>query len=146
MKGRFETLLKVARLKEDAIKREIGQIETHLQAQEERLAFIRRLAEERTRDLDESRNRPTGLSTLQLYQNFFSGIKQEEGRQQAIIDEIARRRDETRTQFTAAARKRRTFEILMDREILAHKKELAKREIALLDEAATNQWRKERLR
>ena len=75
MKGRFETLLKVARLKEDAIKREIGQIETHLQAQEERLAFIRRLAEERTRDLDESRNQPTGLSTLQLYQNFFSGMK-----------------------------------------------------------------------
>lgn len=146
MKTRFSTLLKVARLREDAVKREIGQIESHLQAQEERLAFMRRLAGDRSRDLDEALKQPTSLSTLQLYRNFFTGVQQEEGRQQEIIGEINHRRDEARTRFAEAARRRRIFETLVDREITARRKELARRESRLLDETAANLWFREQTR
>ena len=65
---------------------------------------------------------------------------EEETLQQSILAETARRLEEARADLIEASRKRRTFEILRDSELLARKKARRKRETALLDEAAANLW------
>ena len=140
MKTRFDTLLRTARLKEEALQRDLAKAQAHLQDQEERLAFIRRLADDKTHQLQETLKRPTLAGSLQLYQNFFSGVKKEETLQQSILAETARRLEEARADLIEAARKRRTFEILRDSELLTRKKARRKRETALLDKAAANLW------
>ncbi len=141
MKARFETLLRAARLREDAIKRELADIDRHLAQEEGRLRFFDTLEGERGRDLDERLKAPASIDTLRLYEHFFRGMKQGAERQRAIIDEVGERREETRARLTEAARGRRTLEILREREILEQRKALRKRETAMLDEAALNQWR-----
>lgn len=141
MKTRFETLLRAARLREDAVKRELAGIDRHLDREEGRLRFMDTLGGDRGRDLDERLKAPASIDTLRLYENFFRGMKQETRRQRAIIDEVGKRREETRLRLTEAARARRTLEILREREILEQRKAQRKRETALLDEAALNQWR-----
>ncbi len=141
MKTRFETLLKAASLREDAVKRELADIDRHLAKEEGRLRFMDTLKGDRGRDLDERLKAPASIDTLRLYENFFRGMKQETRRQRAIIDEVGERREETRLRLTEAARARRTLEILREQEILEQRKAQRKRETALLDEAALNQWR-----
>jgi len=141
MKFRFETLLKARKHQESLLQKEMADIAAHLQSQNERLLFMLNIAEERKRDRDKNLQQQMGMDTLNLYENFFTGVGQETLRQQKIIAEITTRLDEKRQQVIEAARKRRTLEFLKDREIFAHKKEQKRIETEQLNETALNQWR-----
>ena len=141
MKFRFETLLKTRKHHEALLQKEMAEITSHLQSQNEKLQFMLNIADERKRDRDKNLGQPMDMHTLNLYENFFTGVGQETLRQQKIIAEITTRLDEKRQQVIQAARKRRTLEFLKDREIFAHKKEQKRIETEQLNEAAINQWR-----
>lgn len=70
-----------------------------------------------------------------LYDNFFRGTQNHKIRQDTIISEINLKLEAKREEVVEAMRKRKTLEILKDRNLLKEKKDLA-----IQDENASNLW------
>jgi len=142
VKFRFETVLKINKDRENLIKKELGRINTHLQSQNERLQFMESIALERKKELnDKIMQNPVNVDLLVIYNNFFAGVRLEKERQEQVIAQVAERLDLKKKDLTQAMMKRRTMEILKERDMTAFKKTQNKREVQLLDETGSNQWR-----
>ena len=81
-----------------------------------------------------------GVETMILYDNFFQGTRAQGERQDKIISEISTGLEAKREEVVEAMRKRRTLEILKERDILKERKIREKKETAILDEVASNLW------
>ena len=141
MKFRFETVLKVHKEKEDQIKKELGVINTHIQNQKDRLSFIEGIAEEKKEDLNQAMGQDMNIDTMVLFNNFFTGVKLEKTRQEQVILEVTEKLNLKKQDLVQSMMKRRTMEILKEREQTALKKQQQKIEIAFNDETGSNQWR-----
>jgi len=141
MKFRFETVLKVHKEKEDQIKKELGVINTHIQNQKDRLSFMEGIAEEKKEDLNQAMGQDMNIDTMVLFNNFFTGVKLEKTRQEQVILEVTEKLNLKKQDLVQSMMKRRTMEILKEREQTALKKQQQKTEIALNDETGSNQWR-----
>ncbi len=141
MKFRFETVLKINKDRENLIKREMGRINTHLQTQNERLHFMEEIAEERKKELNEKMRGELNIDQLVIYNNFFNGVRLEKERQEQVIAQVAEKLDLKKKDLVLAMMKRRTMEILKERDTTTFKKAQNKREVELMDETGSNQWR-----
>jgi len=141
MKFRFETVLKVHKEKEDQIKKELGVINTHIQNQKDRLSFMEGIAEEKKEELNQAMGQDMNIDTMVLFNNFFTGVKLEKTRQEQVILEVTEKLNLKKQDLVQSMMKRRTMEILKEREQTALKKQQQKTEIALNDETGSNQWR-----
>ncbi len=141
MKFRFETVLKVHKEKENLIKKELGVINTHMQNQMDRLRFMEGIAEEKKQELNQTLDQEMNIDKMVLYNNFFTGVKLEKTRQEQVISEVAEKLNLKKQDLVLSMMKRRTMEILKEREQSALKKKQLKTEIALNDETGSNQWR-----
>ncbi len=141
MKFRFETVLKIHKERENLLKKELGVINTHMQNQRDRLQFMEGIAEERKKDLNQTSNQGMNIDQMILYNNFFDGVKREKARQEKVISEISEKLNLKKNDLIQSMMKRRTMEILKEREQAAFKKKQQKTEIALNDETGTNMWR-----
>ena len=68
-------------------------------------------------------------------------MKLEKTRQEQVIQEVTEKLNLKKQDLVQSMMKRRTMEILKERELLALKKKQQKTEIALNDETGSNQWR-----
>jgi flagellar FliJ protein len=141
MKFRFETVLKVHKEQEDQIKKELGMINTHIQNQTDRLHFMEGIADEKKEELNQTMNQDMNIDKMILFNNFFSGVKLEKTRQEQVIQEVTEKLNLKKQDLVQSMMKRRTMEILKERELLALKKKQQKTEIALNDETGSNLWR-----
>jgi flagellar protein FliJ len=141
LKFRFETVLKIHKERENLIKKELGVINTHMQNQKDRLQFMEGIAEERKEELNQTSNQEMNIDRMVLYNNFFTGVKQEKARQEKVISEVSEKLNLKKKDLVQSMMKRRTMEILKEREQVAFKKKQQKTEIALNDETGTNLWR-----
>ncbi|MFQ5449533.1 MAG: flagellar export protein FliJ [Nitrospinaceae bacterium] len=141
MKFRFETLLKVNKEREDLIQKELGRILSHLQNQKERLRFMEDITEDRKKQLNRKMGEEMSVNSMMLYNNFFMGVQLEKTRQEKVIAEVAEKFESKKQELLAAMRKRRTLEILKERDFSAFKKLQNKTEVDMLDETGSNVWR-----
>jgi flagellar export protein FliJ len=141
MKFRFETVLKVHKEQEDQIKKELGMINTHIQNQTDRLRFMEGIADEKKEELSQTMGQDMNIDKMILFNNFFTGVKLEKTRQEQVIQEVTEKLNLKKQALVQSMMKRRTMEILKEREHLALKKKQQKTEIALNDETGSNQWR-----
>jgi len=141
LKFRFETVLKIHKERENLLKKELGVINTHMQNQRDRLQFMEGIAEERKKDLNQTSNQGMNIDQMILYNNFFDGVKREKARQEKVISEISEKLNLKKNDLIQSMMKRRTMEILKEREQAAFKKKQQKTEIALNNETGTNMWR-----
>jgi len=141
MKFRFETVLKVHKEKEDQIKKELGVINTHIQNQKDRLHFMEKIADEKKAELNQTLGQDMNIDKMVLFNNFFTGVKLEKTRQEQVILEVTEKLNLKKQDLIQSMMKRRTMEILKEREQTALKKKQQKTEIALNDETGSNQWR-----
>ena len=118
----------------------MGQINAFIQKQQDSAGFIKELKEEKKEELNQKKKGNINIQTMILYDNFFSGTQIYKKRQDTIISEISVKADEKRKEVINAMQKRRTLEILKDREILEEKKQTEKKLIAIDDENASNLW------
>ncbi len=112
-----------------------------MQNQRDRLQFMEGIAEERKKDLNQTSNQGMNIDQMILYNNFFDGVKREKARQEKVISEISEKLNLKKNDLIQSMMKRRTMEILKEREQAAFKKKQQKTEIALNDETGTNMWR-----
>ena len=140
MSFRFDIILRLNKNKEDLLKRDMGQINALYQRQQDQKQFLQDTTEKSRNELNQRKRSNVGVETMILYDNFFQGTRIQGERQEKIILEISTKLEAKREEVVEAMRKRRTMEILKERDILKERKIREKKETAILDEVASNLW------
>ena len=139
---RLEALLKLRKSQEDTIQKDFASANQHLLTQKKRLQFMEQVEENSKLQVNEVMEGQINLGVIVFYDNFFNGIHERQRIQKNIIEEVKAKVDVKREALTEAMRKRKTLEILKDRQIETEKKERMKREIAQLDEISSSFWQR----
>jgi len=140
MKFRFETLLKVHKNRENLLQKQLGDILAHKQKQQNRQDLLKNTRENKINQVNQRMTQETTIDTHFLYDMFFKGNYLQNNRQKKIISEINTRAEAKREELVEASRKRRTMEILKERDLKQYKIKLAKMETETMDEIASNYW------
>ena len=140
MRFRFEALLQIHKNKENLLQKELGVILTHKQTQQNRQDFLKNTRENKINQVNQRMTQDTTIDTHFLYDMFFKGNSLQNNRQKKIISEIDTRTEAKREELVEASRKRRTMEILKDRDLEQYRSKLAKMETESMDEIASNHW------
>jgi len=137
---RFEPLLELRKNRENLVQRELGRVHAHLQTQQEFLDSIDR--EENTTRLDYDRgiHKDMDINTRILFENYFSALKQKGNIQKIILSEASAKREKKRQELAEAVKKRKTLDILKERDFLLSRKRALKKETEQMDEAAISKW------
>ena len=140
MSFRFDIILRLNKNKENLLQKDMGRINSLYQQQQDRKQFVQDATEKSRNELNQRKRSNVGLETMILYVNFFQGTRTQGERQEKIILEISTKLEAKREEVVEAMRKRRTMEILKERDILKERKIREKKETAILDEVASNLW------
>ena len=140
MKFRFETLLKVHKNRENLLQKQLGDILAHKQKQQNRQDLLKDARKNEIKQVNQRMIKDTNIDTHFLYDMFFEGNYLQNSRQKTIISEINTRAEAKREELVEASRKRRTMEILKERDLKQYKIKLAKMETETMDEIASNYW------
>ena len=140
MSFRFDIILRLNKNKEDLLQKDMGRINSLYQQQQDRKQFVQDATEKSRNELNQRKRSNVGVETMILYDNFFQGTRTQGERQEKIILEISTKLEAKREEVVEAMRKRRTMEILKERDILKERKIREKKETAILDEVASNLW------
>ena len=140
MSFRFDIILRLNRTKENLLQKDMGQINALYQRQQDQKQFLQDTTEKSRNELNQRKRSNVGVETMILYDNFFQGTRTQGERQEKIILEISTKLEAKREEVVEAMRKRRTMEILKERDILKERKIREKKETAILDEVASNLW------
>lgn len=140
MAFRFEPLLELRKNRENLVQRELGRVHAHLQTQQEFLDTIDR--EENTTRLDYDRRlrQDMDMNTRILFENYFSALKQKGNIQKVVLSEASAKRETKRQELAEAVKKRKTLDILKERDFLLSRKRALKKETEQMDEAAISKW------
>ena len=140
MSFRFDSILRLNKSKEDLLQKDMGQINALYQKQQDQKQFMQDTTERSKEELNQKKRMNTSVDTMILYDNFFQGIRTQGVRQEVIISEINTKLEAKREEVVEAMRRRRTLEILKERDMLKERKIREKKEMAILDEVASNLW------
>jgi len=140
MKFRFETLLKVHKNRENLLQKQLGDILAHKQKQQNRQDLLKDVRKNEIKLVNQRMTKDTSINTYVLYNKFFDGNYLQGNRQEKIISEIDTRAETKREELVEASRKRRTMEILKDRDLEQYRSKLVKMETESMDEIASNYW------
>ena len=140
MSFRFDIILRLNKNKENLLQKDMGQINALYQRQQDQKQFLQDTTEKSRNELNQRKRSNVGVETMILYDNFFQGTRTQGERQEKIILEISTKLEAKREEVVEAMRKRRTMEILKERDILKERKIRERKETAILDEMASNLW------
>ena len=118
----------------------MGKINVHHQRQQDRQKFMRDATEVSKDELNQKKRADVSVETMILCDNFNRGVKIQVEKQDEIISEINTKLEAKREEVVEAMRKRRTMEILKERDMLRERKVREAKETAILDEVASNLW------
>ena len=140
MSFRFETILRLNKKKEDLLQRGMGQINVHYQRQKDQQQFMQDATAASKDELNQKKRSDVSVETMILYDNFARGTQTHVEKQSKIISEINTKLEAKREEVVEAMRKRRTMEMLKERDMLKERKVRERKEMAILDEVASNLW------
>ena len=118
----------------------MGQINDHYQRQKDKQQFMQDATAVSKDELNQKKRSSVSVETMILYDNFARGTQTHIEKQNKIISEINTKLEAKREEVVEAMRKRRTMEILKERDMLKERKVRERKETAILDEVASNLW------
>jgi flagellar export protein FliJ len=118
----------------------MGEINVHYQRQKDQQQFMQDATEASKDELNQKKRSGVSVETMILYDNFSRGTQTHIEKQSKIISEINTKLEAKREEVVEAMRKRRTMEILKERDMLKERKVRERKETAILDEVASNLW------
>lgn len=145
MKYRFDALLRLRKNEENLRQKEMAQANAHLILQEDRLQFMKSVEKQTKRGLDERVARDPDINVLLLHSRFYNGLNQQKYLQERIIGEASSFREGRRRGLAEAMKKRRTLELLKERQVEKLRAAERKRETDFMDEVAGNMKRARRI-
>jgi flagellar FliJ protein len=144
MAFKLETLLKIRKNKEDSIKKEFSEVQSHLISQQKRLQFMDNVGNKAKINWNGAMKGQIDPNILEVYNHFFDGIESQKEKQRHIISEIVEKANAKKIVLTEAMQNRKTLEILKERQLKEEKDARVKKETAMLDEIASLQWNRRR--
>ncbi len=136
MRFRFESLLRLRKNQENILQREMGNINTHLVKQKDKLDSLQNITSQSREEFNRRIAVNPDQKLLGVYHDFFKGSQVNNEKQAQVISEVEERAESKREELNEAVKKRRILEILEERHQLEVKRELQKREMAEMDEIA----------
>ena len=118
----------------------MGKINTMIQKQKDSQNFMQEVTDNKKEELNQKKRQNIDIDTMILYDNFFRGTQIHKTRQDTIISEINVKLEAKREEVVEAMRKRKTLEILKDRNKIKENKLREKKDLAIQDENASNLW------
>lgn len=140
MNFRFEAMLRLNKNKENLLLKDMGKINVLYQQQNDRKQLMLDATERTKEELNQKKRSEVSVETMILYDNFSQGIRTQGTKQDKIIEEISSKLEAKRKEVIEAVRKRRTLEILKERDLLKERKIREKKETVVLDEVGSNLW------
>ena len=143
-KFRFEPMLKVKKHKEQEKQKVLAQITKEVMGQQDRLTG---LDNQRESTLDYQRKKIAGTISLAetlLASRYLLRLKREKLAGEELLQGLKRVEEERRQDLLKAARERKIYEMLKEKQQLKHRKEMDKLEQKELDEVATNTFRRKK--
>ncbi|QPJ62530.1 MAG: flagellar export protein FliJ [Candidatus Nitronauta litoralis] len=137
MRFRFESLLRLRKNQENMLQREMGNINTHLVRQKDKLASLQNITAQSREEFNRRIAVNPDQNLLGVYHDFFRGSQVNNAKQAQVISEVEERADSKREELNEAVKKRRILEILEERHQFEVKREMQKREMAEMDEIAS---------
>ena len=101
---------------------------------------MQEFTENKKEELNQKKRKNIDVHTMILYDNFFRGTQIHKTRQDTIISEINVKLEAKCEEVVEAMRKRKTLEILKDRNKRKERKLKDKKDLAIQDENASNLW------
>jgi flagellar protein FliJ len=137
---RFESILRLNKNQEDLLQRDMAKINTMIHKQRDSQNFMQEVTENKKEELNQKKRQNIDINTMIFYDNFFLGTQAHKTRQDTIISEIKVKLEAKREEVIEAMRKRKTLEILKDRNKIKERKLKEKKDLAIQDENASNLW------
>ena len=122
------------------MQKQLGDILAHKQKQQNLQDLLKDARNNEIKEVNQRMTQNTTIDTHFLYDMFFKGNYLQTDHQKTIISEINTRAEAKREELVEASRKRRTMEILKDRDLEQYRSKLAKLETESMDEIASNHW------
>lgn len=94
------------------------------------------------REFDRRLNLGMDVNSRILFDNYFTGLKHQTAVQNAVVMEAEGKLETKRKELGEAVKKRKTLDILKDRDFFLSRKRASKLETDYLDEAAAAHWRR----
>lgn len=138
MRFRFDALLRLRQNQERQVQRDMAIVNAHILKQEDRLHLIEDTETKSKKEITQRLSGGVSIDSINLYNEFFQGVRGQETFQRKLISEANQQLQIRRAILVEAMRKRRTLEILREREFEAFKKLEMKKETEHLDEVAGN--------
>lgn len=143
MRFRFESLLRLRKNQENILQREMGNINTHLVKQKDKLNSLQNITSQSREEFNRQIAVNPDQKLLGVYHDFFKGSQVNNEKQAQVISEVEERADSKRDELNEAVKKRRILEILEEKHQLEVKREMQKREMAEMDEIASTRRMRE---
>lgn len=142
MHFRFESLLKLRKNRESLVQKEFGIIQRHMLTQMERHDSLEQAENSGKREFDRRLNLGMDVNSRILFDNYFTGLKHQTAVQDTVVMEAECKLETKRKELGEAVKKRKTLDILKDRDFFLSRKRASKLETDYLDEAAAAHWRR----
>ncbi len=120
-------MLRLNKNKEDLLQKDMGQINLLYQRQQDRKLLMQDATENSKNELNQKKRSGVSSETMILYDNFARGTRIQGERQDKIMSEINTKLEAKKEEVAEAMRKRRTMEILKERDFLKEKKSWKRR-------------------
>ena len=140
MAFKLETLLKIRINDENSKKKEFSETQSHLIDQQKRLNFLKNVTIKTKNNFGAAMSSKFDPNILEVYNQFLDGIESQKKIQQDIISEVQQQANAKRKNLTEAMHKRKTLEILKEKQLKEEKNRQCKLETAVLDEIGSLQW------
>ena len=134
----LETVLTHRKHVEDALHKELTQIQNGLLKAEQNLARLDRSITENLAEVQEKQKNGASVIDITLYDNYINLMVQERGRQTQRIHRMEHRLIQKRDALVEAMKERKILERLKEKEFEAYQKELERKERIFMSEIAIN--------
>jgi flagellar protein FliJ len=134
----LETVLTHRKHAEDALRKELAQIQSALREAEQKMAGLDETITENLATIYGKQRDGASVTDITLYDNYIKLLSRERGRQVQRIRQMEHRLVQKRDVVVEAMKERKILERLKEKELEAYQKELERKERILMSEIAIN--------
>lgn len=127
---------------EDISKREFGSASARLDDEEVKLGKLREVYRASCAEIDGMKEKGSAMDEIALYYDYLIGLKRHIAEQEGVIAEFRRALEVKRGELHEASKNKRVVEIMKEKSLGAHLREMNRLEIKIADDMAVSRFKR----
>ena len=127
---------------EDICKKEFSAANARLDDEEVKLEKLREVYRSSSAEIDEMKEKGSSMDEIALYYNYLISIKRHIADQEKVIVEFRKALEAKRGELHEASRNKRVVEIMKEKSLGAHLKEMNRLELKIADDMAVSRFKR----